>query len=98
MPPKLPFTQFTLHIIHFQEIRGKIEFKNVHFSYPTRPDVKVLKGLKFTLNAGKTLALVGESGCGKSTVISLVERFYDPTSGGIVSTTEPNLYTTKSYT
>lgn len=53
--------------------------------YPTRPDVRVLRNLSFKIEAGKTLALVGESGCGKSTVISLIERFYDPISGVIVS-------------
>ncbi len=63
-----------------------MEFRDVHFCYPARPDVKVLKGLRFTIEAGKTLALVGESGCGKSTVISLLERFYDPISGNIVRT------------
>lgn len=53
--------------------------------YPTRPDVRVLRNLSFKIEAGKTLALVGESGCGKSTVISLIERFYDPIAGVIVS-------------
>lgn len=57
----------------------------MYFSYPTRPNVKVLKGLSFTVTEGKTLALVGESGCGKSTIISLLERFYNPIAGEIVS-------------
>lgn len=69
-----------------QDIVGTVEFKNVHFSYPSRPTVEVLKGLSLSLEAGYTVALVGESGCGKSTVISLLERFYDPQSGIIVST------------
>lgn len=62
-----------------------MEFKRVQFVYPTRPDIRVLRDLSFKIEAGKTLALVGESGCGKSTVISLLERFYDPISGVIVS-------------
>lgn len=67
-----------------QEIKGDIQFKDVHFSYTTRPDTKVLDGISFNIEAGKSLALVGESGCGKSTVISLLERFYDAESGIIV--------------
>ncbi len=50
----------------------------MHFSYPTRPEVEVLKGLNVSVQQGQTLALVGPSGCGKSTVVSLIERFYDP--------------------
>lgn len=69
-----------------QELTGNVEFEDVHFCYPARPDVKILKGLTFSIKAGETVALVGESGCGKSTVISLLERFYDPISGSIVST------------
>lgn len=69
---------------NFQDIKGRIQFKRVHFSYPTRANVKVLRGLNLNVEAGKTLALVGESGCGKSTIISLLERFYDPTEGSIV--------------
>lgn len=62
-----------------------MEFRRVQFVYPTRPDIPVLRRLTFKIEAGKTLALVGESGCGKSTVISLIERFHDPVSGVIVS-------------
>ncbi|KAJ1734921.1 hypothetical protein LPJ61_000821 [Coemansia biformis] len=62
-------------------IRGEIELEDVHFNYPTRPDVPVLQGLSLRVRAGQRVALVGESGCGKSTTVSLVERFYDPTSG-----------------
>ncbi|KAK7600963.1 hypothetical protein V9T40_008404 [Parthenolecanium corni] len=66
------------------DVKGTVEFKRVQFVYPTRPDIRVLRDLSFKIEAGKTLALVGESGCGKSTVISLLERFYDPISGVIL--------------
>lgn len=60
---------------------GKVEFNDVHFSYPDSE--LVLNGVSFTAPAGKTTAIVGPSGAGKSTIISLVPRFYDPTSGSI---------------
>jgi ABC-type multidrug transport system fused ATPase/permease subunit len=60
-----------------------IEFKNVNFSYPQRPDVKVLTDLSFTVNAGQKVAFVGPSGGGKSTVVQLLERFYDINSGSV---------------
>ncbi|XP_032552546.1 ATP-binding cassette sub-family B member 5 [Chiroxiphia lanceolata] len=62
---------------------GEIEFRNIHFSYPARPDVKILKGLNLKVQTGKTIALVGSSGCGKSTTIQLLQRFYDPDQGEI---------------
>ncbi|XBI92898.1 hypothetical protein VPH35_029863 [Triticum aestivum] len=65
-------------------IKGAIEFRDVHFSYPTRPEVTVLAGLSLEIGAGKTVALVGPSGSGKSTVIGLIERFYDVRSGSIL--------------
>nr|QNH67869.1 ATP-binding cassette transporter subfamily B member 1-like protein X2 [Brachionus rotundiformis] len=65
------------------EINGEIEFKDIHFSYPTRPEAKILKGLSLKIPAGKTVALVGSSGGGKSTVISLLQKFYLPESGQI---------------
>ncbi|CAA0808893.1 ABC transporter B family member 11 [Striga hermonthica] len=63
---------------------GEIEFDRVNFSYPTRPSIRILRDLSLTVNSGKVVALVGESGSGKSTVISLLERFYDPDSGRIM--------------
>ena len=60
-----------------------MNLKSVHFSYPSRPDVKVLQGMSVNVQPGQTLALVGPSGCGKSTVVSLVERFYDPALGSL---------------
>ncbi|XP_039128650.1 ABC transporter B family member 11-like isoform X1 [Dioscorea cayenensis subsp. rotundata] len=70
--------------ITLQQVKGNIEFQHVCFKYPTRPDVQILKGLCLTVQSGKTVALVGESGSGKSTVISLLQRFYDPDSGSIL--------------
>ncbi|NXH40190.1 MDR1 protein, partial [Dicaeum eximium] len=62
---------------------GEIEFRNIHFSYPSRPDIKILKGLNLKVQTGKTIALVGASGCGKSTTVQLLQRFYDPDQGEI---------------
>ncbi|XP_075273573.1 ATP-binding cassette sub-family B member 5 [Opisthocomus hoazin] len=62
---------------------GEIEFRNIHFSYPSRPDVQILKGLNLKVQTGKTIALVGASGCGKSTTVQLLQRFYDPVQGEI---------------
>ncbi|KAM3180950.1 hypothetical protein ACTXT7_015299 [Hymenolepis weldensis] len=59
--------------------RGSVTFKNVHFRYPTRKKVKVLQGFDYSVATGTSVALVGQSGCGKSTVLQLVQRFYDPT-------------------
>eukprot|EP00741_Cyanophora_paradoxa_P024732 tig00000293_g23876.t1 len=64
--------------------RGELTLQNVHFRYPTRPGVAVLRGLDLAVPSGKTLALVGPSGCGKSTVIQLAQRFYDPEQGSIL--------------
>lgn len=62
---------------------GNVEFCNVSFSYPSRPDVPVLQALNLSIPANKTTALVGSSGSGKSTVTGLLERWYDPISGKI---------------
>lgn len=64
-------------------IRGKVQFKDVKFQYPSKSNVHVLQGINFIVEPGKTLAIVGESGCGKSTILSLLERFYDPSKGVI---------------
>ncbi|KAI5854657.1 ABC transporter [Tricharina praecox] len=65
------------------EMEGAIEFRDVHFRYPTRPEQPVLRGLDLTVKPGQYVALVGPSGCGKSTTISLIERFYNPLAGGV---------------
>ncbi|XP_076438744.1 ATP-dependent translocase ABCB1-like [Babylonia areolata] len=64
-------------------VTGTISFHNVHFSYPSRPETKVLDGLSLTVSPGKTVALVGSSGCGKSTAVQLLQRFYDPLEGQV---------------
>lgn len=67
--------------LELESVSGLVELKNVDFSYPSRPDVRILNNFSLTVPAGKTIALVGSSGSGKSTVVSLIERFYDPSSG-----------------
>ena len=66
-----------------ENVKGELEFKEICFRYPTRPENSVLKGISFKAEQGKTIALVGASGCGKSTSIQLIERFYDPTFGSV---------------
>ncbi|CAF4505542.1 unnamed protein product [Rotaria sp. Silwood2] len=65
-------------------IKGNVEFDNVNFSYPSRKDVSVLHNLSLIARVGRTTALVGSSGCGKSTCISLFLRYYEPSSGRIM--------------
>nr|CAA75922.1 P-glycoprotein-like protein [Arabidopsis thaliana] len=66
-----------------ENVKGDIELCHISFTYQTRPDVQIFRDLCFAIRAGQTVALVGESGSGKSTVISLLQRFYDPDSGHI---------------
>jgi len=66
-----------------QRLQGKIRFENVSFTYPSRPDFQVLKKLNFEIKPGEKVALVGQSGSGKSTIINLLMRFYQTTSGTI---------------
>uniref|UniRef100_A0A668U9P8 Uncharacterized protein n=1 Tax=Oreochromis aureus TaxID=47969 RepID=A0A668U9P8_OREAU len=68
----------------WENFRGEIHFLNCKFTYPTRPDTQVLKGLRVSVKPGQTLAFVGSSGCGKSTSVQLLERFYDPDEGQVV--------------
>ena len=65
-------------------IEGKVEFKDVTFAYPTRPDTVVMDDFSVEANVGKTLALVGPSGSGKSTTVQLIQRFYDVDEGTVL--------------
>ncbi|KAB2034034.1 hypothetical protein ES319_D04G057800v1 [Gossypium barbadense] len=67
-----------------EKVTGAVEFRHVDFAYPSRPDTMVFKDLCLNIPAGKTVALVGSSGSGKSTVIALLQRFYDPLGGEIL--------------
>lgn len=78
-----------LYVVRYfqKSFTGAVEFKDVRFSYPSRPDIEVLGGLSLSVSPGETLALVGTSGCGKSTTVQMIERFYDPSGGLVVSGT-----------
>lgn len=69
--------------IVIKNVNGNVDYKDIRFRYPTRKDAQVLQGLNLAVHAGQTVALVGHSGCGKSTCIQLLERFYDPDSGEV---------------
>ncbi|WNZ63359.1 ABC transporter transmembrane domain-containing protein [Myxococcus sp. MxC21-1] len=66
------------------DLRGHVQFRGVHFAYPSRPDVPVLQGLDLELRPGEVVAVVGPSGAGKSTLASLLSRFYDPQNGEVL--------------
>ena len=66
------------------DIKGDIELKDVYFTYPARPDEQIFRGFSLFISSGTTVALVGQSGSGKSTVVSLIERFYDPQAGEVL--------------
>lgn len=72
-----------------QKINGDLTFKDVHFYYPSRPEIEVLKGISFNASAGQKVAIVGPSGSGKSTMASLILQFYKPQSGDILFDGKP---------
>jgi ATP-binding cassette, subfamily B, bacterial len=81
-PSEIELDQQTKSIV--QRFQGDIEYHAVHFSYPSRKDVPVLKGISFTIPAGKKIALVGSSGAGKSTIMQLLLQFYRLDEGQIL--------------
>ncbi|XP_041662861.1 bile salt export pump [Cheilinus undulatus] len=76
--------------VKWNSFRGDVQFLNCKFTYPTRPDIQVLKGLVVSVKPGQTLAFVGSSGCGKSTSVQLLERFYDPDEGRVLIDGHPS--------
>lgn len=71
------------------QVNGGIDFKNVNFTYPTRPDVPILNDISFQIKPGMSVAFVGPSGSGKSTIVQLIQRFYDAKSGDIFLDGQP---------
>jgi ATP-binding cassette subfamily B (MDR/TAP) protein 1 len=82
-PPKIITDDKSKKMVD-SSLKGDIEFKNVSFTYPARPDNKVLDGFDLKIPRNKKTALVGESGCGKSTLMQLIERFYDVDQGELI--------------
>ncbi|MEY4926213.1 MAG: hypothetical protein RI894_649 [Bacteroidota bacterium] len=74
---------FEIPDLPMQPLKGNIKFENVSFTYPTRPDMPVLKGINLEIKSGQKVALVGQSGAGKSTIVQLLLRFYQSGSGKI---------------
>ena len=82
--PQMDFSQ-SIEKPPRDQVQGRIEFKNVNFIYPSDPNKRlILKDLNLTIEPGKKVALVGESGCGKSTTVNLIERLYEATSGEVL--------------
>lgn len=71
----------TFGVSDTNQVKGEVGIKNAGFSYPARPDIVVWDGVSLEARQGKTVALVGKSGCGKSTAIAIAQRFYDVDSG-----------------
>ena len=82
--PSIPLNDPNAVKVDPKKVEGKIEFRNVTFTYPTRPGQKILENFSAVFEQGKTTALVKASGSGKSTIIQLIERFYDPDFGDVI--------------
>ena len=82
--PSIPLNDPNALVVDPKKVQGNIEFRNVTFTYPTRPGQKILDNFSAVFEQGKTTALVGASGSGKSTIIQLIERFYDPDFGDVI--------------
>jgi len=80
--PVEPLTDFKT-IAPENQLHGKINFSNIHFHYPTRENINVLQGVSFEAASNQKIAIVGSSGAGKSTIVSLLLRLYDPVKGGV---------------
>lgn len=80
----VPSEQFTSGGLKLQQLTGNIDFVNVSFHYPTRPEVPVLQDLNISMRPNEVTAIVGLSGSGKSTIVNLLLRLYEPTSGEIL--------------
>ncbi|XP_074295775.1 ABC transporter B family member 26, chloroplastic isoform X2 [Silene latifolia] len=80
----LPSNQFTSEGVKLQKLTGNIDFVNVSFYYPTRSEVPVLQDISLSMHPNEVIAIVGLSGSGKSTIVNLLLRLYEPTSGEII--------------
>lgn len=78
-----PLNQYGIKL-NPNDVNGEIEFRNIHFSYPSRPNVQILYDYNLKINPGESVALVGFSGNGKSTCLQLLQRFYDPNGGEVL--------------
>ncbi len=86
--PAIDYTKYSPEL-KSAALTGQIEFRDVRFAYPTRPNIEVLKGLSLFFERGRTTAIVGHTGSGKSTIVTLIERLYEPTSGEIFLDSSP---------
>ena len=81
--PKIDFSEFDSSV-DIKALHGEIQLRNVHFAYPSRPDQPVLRNVSIAFQPGETTAIVGATGSGKSTIIQIIERFYDPGAGEVL--------------